>query len=67
MLSEFADYLKAIKPDEMSKKDLDYLADLSLGSNPNATCLLAELTQAPVGYVAFHLGCWEVYKSLYVD
>jgi ribosomal protein S18 acetylase RimI-like enzyme len=66
MISEFADYLNAIEPDEVSKKNLDYLADLSLGPNAVATCLLAELNQVPAGYVSFHPGIWEVYKALYV-
>lgn len=66
MISEFADYLNAIEPGEVSKKNLDYLADLSLGPNPVATCLIAELNQAPAGYVSFHPGIWEVYKALYV-
>jgi ribosomal protein S18 acetylase RimI-like enzyme len=66
MLSDFADYLNAISPAEFDKQKIDYLVDLSLGSDPICTTCLAERGGVPIGYVAFHAGIWEIYKALYV-
>jgi GNAT superfamily N-acetyltransferase len=66
MLSEFGDYLNAIETGDFDKETLDKLVDLSLGPDRIATTLIAEQAHSPLGYVTFHLGCWEVYKALYV-
>jgi ribosomal protein S18 acetylase RimI-like enzyme len=66
MLSDFADYLNAISPAEFDKQKIDYLVDLSLGSDPVCTTCLAERGGVPIGYVTFHPGIWEIYRAQYV-
>jgi GNAT superfamily N-acetyltransferase len=65
MLGEFIDYLDAIEPSE-GEADLDDLIDQAFG--PNAVCktLIAERDGAAVGYVSFHPGIWEIWRSIYV-
>jgi GNAT superfamily N-acetyltransferase len=65
MLGEFIDYLSAIEPSDAAV-DLDDLLDLSFGPSPVCSTLLAEQDGAPVGYVGFHPGVWEVHRALYV-
>lgn len=66
MMSEFFDYLNAIEPGSGDKEKIGCLVDLSVGPDPVCTTLLAEREGIAVGYIAFHLGIWEVYKSLQV-
>src|SRR5690349_1497427 len=65
MLGEFIDYLNAIEPSE-SEADLDYLVDLAFGPDPVYRTLIAERDAGPVGYVSFHPGVWEIWRSIYV-
>jgi GNAT superfamily N-acetyltransferase len=65
MLAEFMDYLNAIEPSE-GEADLDYLVDQSLGPDPVCETLIAESGGRPVGYVGFHPGIWEIWRSIYV-
>ena len=65
LLAEFVDYLNAIEPSE-DDADLDYLIDQAFGSNPVCKTLIAERDGVPVGYVSFHPGIWEVWRSVYV-
>jgi GNAT superfamily N-acetyltransferase len=65
MLAEFIDYLNAIEPSE-SEADLDYLVDQSFGPDPVCKTLIAESGGRPVGYVGFHPGVWEIWRSIYV-
>jgi len=65
MLGEFIDYLNAIEPSE-TEADLDDLIDLSFGSDPVCRTLIAQRGGQPVGYVSFHPGVWEIWRSIYV-
>jgi GNAT superfamily N-acetyltransferase len=65
MLAEFIDYLNAIEPSE-GEADLDYLVDQSFGPDPVCKTLIAESGGRPVGYVGFHPGVWEIWRSIYV-
>src|SRR5690242_10665934 len=65
MLGEFIDYLDAIEASGEAV-DLDALADQSFGPDPVCKTLIAEQDGRPVGYVSFHPGIWEIWRSLYV-
>jgi GNAT superfamily N-acetyltransferase len=65
MLGEFVEYLDAIEPSE-GEADLDYLIDQAFGPNPVCKTLIAERDGQPVGYVSFHPGIWEIWRSVYV-
>ena len=65
MLAEFIDYLNAIEPSE-GEADLDYLVDQSFGPDPVCKTLIAESGGRPVGYVGFHPGVWEIWRSIHV-
>ena len=65
MLAEFIAYLNAIEPAE-DAVDLDYLLDQSFGPNPVCKTLIAEREGKPLGYVSFHPGVWEIYRTVYV-
>jgi GNAT superfamily N-acetyltransferase len=65
MLGEFVEYLDAIEPSE-GEADLDYLIDQAFGPNPVCKTLVAERDGQPVGYVSFHPGIWEIWRSVYV-
>jgi GNAT superfamily N-acetyltransferase len=65
MLREFIDYLNAIEPSE-GEADLDYLLDQAFGPDPVCRTLIAERGGRSVGYVSFHPGIWEIWRSIYV-
>jgi GNAT superfamily N-acetyltransferase len=65
MLGEFVDYLNAIEPSE-DEADLDYLVEQAFGPDAVCTTLIAEQDGVAVGYIAFHPGVWEIWRSLYV-
>jgi GNAT superfamily N-acetyltransferase len=65
MLGEFVDYLDAIEPSE-GEADLDYLMDQAFGPDPVCKTLIAERDDQPVGYVSFHPGIWEIWRSIYI-
>jgi len=65
LLAEFVHYLDAIEPSE-DDADLDYLIDQAFGPDPVCKTLIAERDGVPVGYVSFHPGIWEIWRSVYV-
>jgi GNAT superfamily N-acetyltransferase len=65
MLNEFIDYLNGIEPSD-AETDLDALVDLGFGPDPVCRTLIAERDAGPVGYVSFHPGVWEIWRSVYV-
>jgi GNAT superfamily N-acetyltransferase len=65
MLGEFVDYLNAIEPSE-TEADLDYLVDQAFGPDPVCRTLIAEREGQPAGYVSFHPGIWEIWRSVHV-
>ena len=65
MLGEFIAYLDAIEPSE-GEADLEYLMDQAFGPDPVCKTLIAERDGVPVGYVSFHAGIWEIWRSIYV-
>ncbi len=65
MLAEFIDYLDAIEPSE-GEADLDYLIEQAFGPDPVCKTMIAECDGVPVGYVSFHPGIWEIWRSIYV-
>jgi GNAT superfamily N-acetyltransferase len=65
MLGEFIGYLDAIEPSE-GEADLDYLIAQAFGPDPVCQTLIAERDGQPVGYVSFHPGIWEIWRSIYV-
>jgi GNAT superfamily N-acetyltransferase len=65
LLGEFIAYLDAIEPSE-GEADLDYLMDQAFGPNPVCKTLIAERDGIAVGYVSFHPGIWEIWRSIYV-
>jgi GNAT superfamily N-acetyltransferase len=65
MLGEFIEYLNTIEPSEVAA-DLDYLVDQAFGPDPVCKTMIAESNGQPVGYVGFHPGVWEIWRSIYV-
>ncbi|GAB2178957.1 N-acetyltransferase family protein [Dongia sp. agr-C8] len=65
MLGEFVEYLNAIEPSD-DEADLDFLVDQSFGPDPVCATLIAERAGQAVGYVGYHPGVWEIWRSLYV-
>jgi GNAT superfamily N-acetyltransferase len=65
MLAEFIDYLNAIEPSD-EPADLDYLLDQGFGPSPVCSTLIADHDGAPIGYVSYHPGVWEIHRALYV-
>jgi GNAT superfamily N-acetyltransferase len=65
MLGEFIDYLDAIEPSDHAT-DIDHLLDQSFGPDPVCKVLIAERDGAPLGYLSYHPGIWEIYRVLYV-
>jgi len=65
MLGEFIDYLDAIEPSGLAL-DLDELMDHAFGPDPVCSVLIAERDGAPLGYLSYHPGLWEIYRVLYV-
>jgi GNAT superfamily N-acetyltransferase len=65
MLGEFVDYLNGIEPSE-DAVDLDALMDQSFGPDPVCKTLISERDGEPLGYVSFHPGVWEIYRTIYV-
>ncbi|WP_395020127.1 GNAT family N-acetyltransferase [Dongia sp.] len=65
LLGEFIEYLNAIEPSDAAV-DLDILLDQSFGPDPVCRTLIAEAGGRPVGYISFHPGVWEIWRSIYV-
>jgi GNAT superfamily N-acetyltransferase len=72
MLREFSDYLKEIDPDPSPEDDWAGSADmercvaLSFETDPVVATLIAEREGRPIGYLAWHMGVFEIYKALFV-
>lgn len=49
-----------------TQADLDRAFDLAFGPNPVCKVLIAEQDGKPVGYLSWHWGVWEIYRSLFV-
>jgi GNAT superfamily N-acetyltransferase len=65
MLEEFIDYLDEIEPSDQAP-DLDALMDQAFGPDPVCRVLIAERDGAPLGYLSYHPGIWEIYRVLHV-
>jgi GNAT superfamily N-acetyltransferase len=72
MLQEFSDYLQAIDPEPSPGDEWAGLAEkercvaLSFEAEPVVSTLIAEREGRAVGYLAWHMGVFEIYKALYV-
>jgi len=66
MVGEFMDYLDAIEPFVRADGLIDSLLDLSFGPDPVCATLIAERDGVSLGYLAYHLGVWESFRSLHV-
>jgi GNAT superfamily N-acetyltransferase len=66
MIGEFMDYLDAIEPFERPAGLIDTLLDQGFGPDPVCSTLIAERDGKAIGYLAWHLGVWEIFRSLHV-
>jgi GNAT superfamily N-acetyltransferase len=72
MLQEFSDYLQAIDPEPSPQDDwagpaeMERCVALSFEADPVVATLIAEQDGRPVGYLAWHMGVFEIYKALFV-
>jgi GNAT superfamily N-acetyltransferase len=72
MLQEFSDYLQGIDPEPSPQDDwagpaeMERCIALSFEADPVVATLIAEQDGRPVGYLAWHMGIFEIYKALFV-
>jgi GNAT superfamily N-acetyltransferase len=72
LLQEFSDYLQAIDPEPSPQDDwagpaeMERCVALSFEANPVVATLIAEQEGRPIGYLAWHMGIFEIYKALFV-
>lgn len=66
MVGEFMAYLDAIEPFVRPAGLIDDLLDQSFGADPVCSTLVAERDGKAVGYLGWHLGIWEIFRTLHV-
>jgi GNAT superfamily N-acetyltransferase len=72
MLLEFSGYLQAIDPEPSPQDDwagpaeMERCVALSFEADPVVATVIAEQGGRPVGYLAWHMGIFEIYKALFV-
>jgi GNAT superfamily N-acetyltransferase len=72
MLQEFSDYLKELDPEPSPEDDwagpaeMERCVALSFEADPVVATLIAEQDGRPIGYLAWHMGVFEIYKALFV-
>ena len=72
MLQEFSSYLQAINPEPSPQDEWAGPAEkercvaLSFEADPVVATLIAEQGGRPIGYLAWHMGIFEIYKALFV-
>ncbi|MGH6879679.1 GNAT family N-acetyltransferase [Hypericibacter sp.] len=72
LFQEFSAYLKSIDPEPSPEDDwagpaeMERCIALSFEADPVVATLIVEQEGRPIGYLAWHMGIFEIYKALFV-